>query len=178
VADRWGDAPHGARRHVKGTMQGTLRAVRVRRTAGTGRPGSRRGADIGRNRLAGLGSLLLGSSRINSYGERCRLRDAGPVYCTQAACQRKTSAEPHHQRFVRHAASRANNPDLLPRPILPPLFQAGNMPTAQPVSERRLAARSPQGLLRRWVHMPLEAMAGQHQKQCSPHDGCPGIRRA
>jgi hypothetical protein len=59
-----------------------------------------------------------------------------------------------------------------------PLFQAWDMPTAQPVSERRLAARGPQGLLRCWVHTPLEAMAGQHQQQRSPHDGGPGIRRA
>jgi hypothetical protein len=59
-----------------------------------------------------------------------------------------------------------------------PLFQAGDMPTAQPVSERRLAACGPQGLLRCWVHTPLEAMAGQHQQQRSPHDGGPGIRRA
>src|SRR6266850_3235641 len=59
-----------------------------------------------------------------------------------------------------------------------PLFQAGDMPTAQPVSERGLAPRRAQGLLRRWVHTPLEAMAGQHQEQCSPYNPHPGLRRA
>jgi len=41
-----------------------------------------------------------------------------------------------------------------------PLFQAGDMPPAQPVSERGLAPRVRKACLRRWVHTPLEAMAG------------------
>ena len=57
------------------------------------------------------------------------------------------------------------------------LFQPWDVPTAQPVSERGLAPRRSQGLLRRWVHTPLEAMAGQHQEQGSPDNPHPGLRR-